>query len=69
MSKNKSNLSKAGILWVRDSEKVVHKEKVTKFVHTYQWKMKLAFIAANTITFGTHAISRVTSLSDVGLEY
>ena len=73
MAKNRSNLSKARmwefLLWLRDSEKIVQEEKVTKFVHTYQWKTKMAFVAGQTVNFHAQAMARVTALPDCGAEY
>lgn len=55
MANNQSNLEKAGIwefvLWARDVEKVVKEDKATKFVHSYQWKTKLAQVGLQAVEF------------------
>ena len=73
MSKNRANLEKANmweyLLWVRDVEKVVNEDKLTRFVHTYQLKTKSAYVGGAYIDFSTMAISRVTALPDGGVEF
>ena len=72
MSRNRSNLEKAGIweflLWVRDVERVVNDKKVTQFVHTYQLKTKTAMVDGVTVDFSTLAISQAFSLKSLGSE-
>lgn len=73
MRKNRSNLEKANIweflLWVRDVEKMVNEDKVTRFVHSYALKTKMAQVKGVTVDVSTRAISRVTTLSDGGVEF
>ena len=61
MAKNRINLEKAWIweflLWVRDVERVVHDEKVTQFVNTYQLKTKTTKVDLVTVDFSAMAIS------------
>ena len=71
MSKNTVNLENTNIceylLWMEDAKKIVN--KVTRFVHSYQLKTKMAHVRGMTMDFSTLAISRVIALPDEGVEF